>query len=111
MKLPRGIREKRKAVNDLKDGLKVIERAALDGAETVRRIQEFSRKRADNKNFEQLDVNELVNVRVNDAGRGDLQSAQGDVEDVLRLPFQGRQAMVQRMHGSLKRLYTRRRSC
>jgi len=32
----------------------------LDGAETVRRIQEFSRRRADDKYFTHVDINELV---------------------------------------------------
>ncbi|MBN1227425.1 MAG: response regulator, partial [Deltaproteobacteria bacterium] len=57
---PPGKQEKRKALLDLKKGLKVIEKAALDGAETVRRIQEFSRKRADDSDFTQVDINELI---------------------------------------------------
>ncbi|MCK5255640.1 MAG: PAS domain S-box protein, partial [Deltaproteobacteria bacterium] len=40
---PPGKEEKRKSVLALKKGLEVIERASLDGAETVRRIQEFAR--------------------------------------------------------------------
>ena len=39
--------------------LAVIEKAAQDGRETVRRIQEFSRTRRD-KNFEPLDLNEIL---------------------------------------------------
>jgi PAS domain S-box-containing protein len=39
--------------------LKVIEQAALDGAETVRRIQEFSRKRVD-RELEPVDLDECV---------------------------------------------------
>ena len=46
-------------LDELEDGLLVIERAALDGAETVRRLQEFSRgQKADQ--FEKTDLNELV---------------------------------------------------
>ncbi len=40
--------------------LSVIERAALDGTETVRRIREFSKTRAVDMNAERLDPNELV---------------------------------------------------
>jgi len=42
-----------------KKGLKIIEKVALDGAETVRRIQEFTRLRAD-ENFVKLDINEIL---------------------------------------------------
>jgi len=37
--------ERDRPFHDLKQGLELIEKAALDGAETVHRIQEFSRKR------------------------------------------------------------------
>lgn len=53
--------ERRKSVCNLKKGLEIIEKASLDGAETVRRIQEFSRVRTDDKYFAQVDINELVN--------------------------------------------------
>jgi PAS domain S-box-containing protein len=59
-KPPSGKQEKRKSMLDLIKSLDVIERASLDGAETVRRIQEFSRKRADDKGFTKIDINELV---------------------------------------------------
>ena len=41
-------------------GLEVIEKASFDGAETVRRIQEFARKRSDDKDFTQVEINELL---------------------------------------------------
>ena len=44
---------------ETKKGLSVIEKAALDGAETVRRIQEFTRLRTD-ENFKMLDLNEIL---------------------------------------------------
>ncbi|MBW2184221.1 MAG: response regulator [Deltaproteobacteria bacterium] len=52
--------EKRKLMIEMKAGLETIERAAIDGAETVRRIQEFSRKRDDDRNFTLVDINELA---------------------------------------------------
>jgi len=58
---PSDKKEKRKSVFELKECLEVIENAAKDGAETVRRIQEFARRRADDKNFETVDINELLN--------------------------------------------------
>jgi PAS domain S-box-containing protein len=57
---PLGKQERRKSMHDLKKGLEVIEKAAKDGAETVRRIQEFSRRRTADKDFEQVDINELI---------------------------------------------------
>ena len=57
--LPPG-HERRKAVIDLVKGLEVIEKAALDGAETVLRIQQFSRKSLDTKDVEILDMNKLL---------------------------------------------------
>ena len=45
---------------DLIKSLEIIERASSDGAETVRRIQEFSRKRSDDKEFTEVDINELL---------------------------------------------------
>jgi PAS domain S-box-containing protein len=53
-------REKPNSTQSLTRGLAIIEKAALDGAETVRRIQEFSRTRTDDKEFTQVDVNELL---------------------------------------------------
>ena len=53
--------ERRKSVHNLKKGLEIIEKASLDGAETVRRIQEFSRRRTDDKYFTHVDINELIN--------------------------------------------------
>lgn len=44
---------------ELARGLKTIERAAQDGGETVRRIQDFARSRTE-QNFEDLDVNALL---------------------------------------------------
>jgi PAS domain S-box-containing protein len=55
-----GTQEKRKSVLELQKGLEVIEKAAFDGAETVRRIQEFSRKRPDDKHFCNVDINQLI---------------------------------------------------
>ncbi len=52
--------EKKKLMIEMKAGLETIERAAIDGAETVRRIQEFSRKRDDDRNFTLVDINELA---------------------------------------------------
>jgi PAS domain S-box-containing protein len=59
-KTPSGVTEKRKSMVDLVRSLEIIEKASFDGAETVRRIQEFSRKRADDKEFIQLNINELL---------------------------------------------------
>jgi two-component system cell cycle sensor histidine kinase/response regulator CckA len=56
-----GIQEKRKSTLYLASGLETIERASLDGAETVRRIQEFSRKRTADGDYSHIDVNELLN--------------------------------------------------
>jgi len=55
-----GILEKEKSVIELKEGLEVIERAAWDGAETVRRIQEFARRKEDGDYLTSLDVNHIV---------------------------------------------------
>ena len=43
----------------IKKGLKLIEQAALDGAETVRKIQEFTRVRTD-ESFIKADINQLI---------------------------------------------------
>ena len=48
---PPGMEEKRKSILALNEGLNIIEQAALDGAETVKRIQEFARQRNDDKAF------------------------------------------------------------
>ena len=52
--------ERRKSVIELKEGLEIIEKASRDGAETVRRIQEFARRRDDDKYFTSVDINEIV---------------------------------------------------
>ena len=45
--------------DELRGQLRVIEQAALDGAHTVRRVQEFTRVRQD-EHFEPLDVNQVL---------------------------------------------------
>ena len=57
---PEGVQEKRKSIIELKEGLDVIEQASRDGAETVRRIQEFARRRADDKHFGTVDLNAII---------------------------------------------------
>lgn len=44
----------------IRNSIQIIEKAALDGAETVRRIQEFTRVRVDSRSFIQMDINEVV---------------------------------------------------
>jgi PAS domain S-box-containing protein len=55
-----GKQERRKSIDDLKKSLAIIEKAAFDVVDTVRRIQEFSRKRGDDKNFTGVDLNEVI---------------------------------------------------
>ena len=55
-----GKQEREKSKHVLEKGLDIIEKAARDGAETVRRIQEFSRKRDDDKYFTSVDINEVI---------------------------------------------------
>ena len=57
-------KERRKLIQELRKSLDIIERASFDGADTVRRIQEFSRKKDEdynNKNFTDVDLNEVIN--------------------------------------------------
>jgi PAS domain S-box-containing protein len=60
LSVPTGKQEKRKSVCEINNGLAIIEKAAMDGAETVRRIQEFARKRTDDKDFVLVNINELL---------------------------------------------------
>jgi PAS domain S-box-containing protein len=57
---PPGIKERRRGILDLKKSLEVIEEAALEGAHTVRRIQDFSRKRTDSKSLEPVNLNDVI---------------------------------------------------
>ncbi len=57
---PQGKEERRKSVIEMKEGLEVIEKASRDGAETVRRIQEFASRRDDDKHFTTVDLNEII---------------------------------------------------
>jgi signal transduction histidine kinase/CheY-like chemotaxis protein len=57
---PPGITERRKGVLDLRKSLEVIEEAALEGAHTVRRIQNFSRKKTDDKSLSPVDLNDVI---------------------------------------------------
>ncbi len=59
-KPPDGNEEKSASMLDLVKCLEIIEKASLDGAETVRRIQEFARKRVDDKDFTPVNINELL---------------------------------------------------
>ncbi|MCX8043272.1 MAG: PAS domain S-box protein [Desulfobacterota bacterium] len=52
--------ERRASWIELKKGLHIIEKAALDAAETVRRIQEFSRTRDEDRLFTALNINDII---------------------------------------------------
>jgi len=54
------MQERRRLTSELRKSLEIIEKASLDGADTVRRIQEFSRERNDDKKFTVIDVNEVI---------------------------------------------------
>jgi len=54
-----GSEDRRSSTKHLLSGLEVIDRAASDAAETVRRIQEFTRTKAE-KDFVHIDLNRLV---------------------------------------------------
>ena len=57
---PLGVAERSKSIRDLKKSLEIIEKAAFDGAETVRRIQEFSGRREDDRHFSSVNLKEVV---------------------------------------------------
>jgi PAS domain S-box-containing protein len=52
--------ERRQSSKYLLDGLSIIEKAATDGAEAIRRIQEFTRITADTQSFTEVSINELL---------------------------------------------------
>jgi PAS domain S-box-containing protein len=49
-----------RTMQDITKSLEIIERAAFDGSDTVRRIQEFSRRKHDDRSFSDVDLNEVV---------------------------------------------------
>ncbi len=57
---PPHITEKRASTLELEKGLQIIEKASLDGAETVRRIQEFSRQNEQESLLSRVDINSLL---------------------------------------------------
>jgi PAS domain S-box-containing protein len=52
--------ERQKLLLDLLRSLDIIEKASFDGAQVVKRIQEFSRKRTDDRDFKAININELL---------------------------------------------------
>jgi signal transduction histidine kinase/ActR/RegA family two-component response regulator len=60
IKTPPGIQERRSTALDLKKSLEIIEEAALDGANTVRRIQDFSRKKDDERSLMPVNMNDII---------------------------------------------------
>ena len=52
--------ERRKSIQELEEGLEIIEIASRDGAETVRRIQKFTRKRDDDTHQIVIDIHEVI---------------------------------------------------
>jgi len=61
--VPSEKKERRKLIIELRRSLEIIEKASFDGADTVRRVQEFSRKKDEdhNVNFVNVDLNEVIN--------------------------------------------------
>jgi PAS domain S-box-containing protein len=56
-------KERRELIHELRKSLEIIEKASFDGADTVRRVQEFSRKKDEghNVNFVNVDLNDVIN--------------------------------------------------
>ncbi len=67
----------------IRKGLKVIEQAALDGARTVRRLQDFTRVRADHQ-FEPVNINDVVkkSLELVEPRLRELQEAKGKAIDL-----------------------------
>ncbi len=57
---PLSSEERQKLLLDLLRSLDIIEKASFDGAQVVKRIQEFSRKRTDDRDFKAININELL---------------------------------------------------
>lgn len=77
-----------KSIESLRKGLDIIEKAARDGAETVRRIQEFSRKRSPDKYLMSVDVNEIIDhaleiTKVRWENEADAKGIRVDVQKML----------------------------
>jgi len=53
--------ERRQSTKYLSEGLTIIEKATTDGAEAVRRIQEFTKITPDTQSSMEIDINELIN--------------------------------------------------
>jgi PAS domain S-box-containing protein len=61
IEVPPGKEEKRKYVEELRKSLEIIEKASFDGADTVRRIQNFaSYKPIEAMGFSGVDLNEII---------------------------------------------------
>ena len=93
---------------ETRKSLKVIERAALDGAGTVRRIQEFAKAKAEGELIEVhlnpivRDAVELTTTRVNDMGIDvDLQVSLGEVGPVHGNPTELREVLTNLIHNAI----------
>ncbi|MCK6550238.1 response regulator [Myxococcota bacterium] len=88
--------------------VRVIEKAALDGAGTVRRIQEFAKERSEGE-FVQVRINPLVRdavdmttTRVNDLGIDiDMQVELGEAGWVLGNPTELREVLTNLIHNAI----------
>ncbi len=93
---------------DILKSVRVIERAALDGAGTVRRIQEFAKEKSEGE-FVGLSLNSLVRDavdltthRVNELGIGiDMQVHFGEVLSVLGNPTELREVLTNLIYNAI----------
>ncbi|MEQ8277322.1 MAG: response regulator [Deltaproteobacteria bacterium] len=93
---------------EMRKSLKVIEKAALDGAGTVRRIQEFAKEKAEGELVEVhlnpivRDAVDLTTTRVNDMGIDiDLQVSLGEVGPVKGNATELREVLTNLIHNAI----------
>jgi len=90
----------------LQKELDIIEQATMDGARTIKKIQEFTRKRSDKFQFAPLDVNEIIDgamefmkTKIKDEAEAkgiqiEVKRVKGDVPPVMGNPTELREALV-----------------
>jgi PAS domain S-box-containing protein len=94
--------------SEMLKSVRVIEKAALDGAGTVRRIQEFAKEKSEgefvpiNLNSIVRDAVDLTTTRVNDLGIGiDMQVELGEVALILGNPTELREVLTNLIYNAI----------
>ena len=103
----------RMSYETIKQELEIIEQASMDGAHTIKKIQEFTRSKTDGSKFVSIDVNEIIDgaielakTKIKDEAQAkgiqiEVRTIKGEVPQVMGNPSELREVLLNLLVNSI----------